>query len=98
MSVDGSLLRNAVILQFQIKMPRAENFRVFTRGLLRRVQILLHDRLRDPARKAGGERDQALMMLPQQLHIHAWAVVKPLGKAERNHIAEVPVSSLIFTE
>ena len=98
MSVDGSLLRNAVILQFQIKMPRAENFRVFTRGLLRRVQILLHDRLRDTARKAGGERDQALVMLPQQFHIHAGAVVKPFGKAERNHIAEVPVAHLVFTE
>ena len=69
-----------------------------TRGLLRRVQILLHDRLRDTARKAGGERDQALVMLPQQFHIHAGAVVKPLGKAERNHIAEVPVAHLVFTE
>ena len=82
MSVDGSLLRNAVILQFQIKMLRAENFRVFTRGLLRRVQILLHDRLRDTARKAGGERDQALVMLPQQIHIHAGPVVKALSKAK----------------
>ena len=38
------------------------------------------------------------MVLPQQIHIHARTVIKTLGKAERNHIAEVSIANFVFTE
>ena len=52
LSVDRSLLRNAVILQFQIKALWAEDLRIFARSLLCCIQVFLHDCLRDTARKA----------------------------------------------
>ena len=37
-------------------------------------------------------------MLAQQLHIHARAVIKALREAERDHIAEIAVAGLVFTQ
>ena len=96
--VDGPLLRDAVILQLQIKMVRPENFGILARRLLGGLQVVLHDRLRDAPSQTGRQGDQALVMLAQQLHIHARAVIKALREAERDHIAEIAVAGLVFTQ
>ena len=52
LSVARSLLRTAVILQFQIKVLWAEDLRIFARSLLCCIKVFLQDCLRDTARKA----------------------------------------------
>ena len=96
--VDLALLGEALILQFQIEIPLAENFGVFQRRLLRRRIVVVVQILRHSAHKARREADQSLVVLAQQIHIHARAVVKALDKAAGDHIAEIAVAGFVLAQ
>ena len=92
------LLLDAVILHFQIEMVAVEDLEKILAQLVSPIHVPFRQRARDRARKAGGQADQALAVLPQQLHIDARLHVKALGKPERHHMDQVAVAGHIFAQ
>ena len=74
--VDISLILQAVVLQLEIKIARAENIEIPLGGLLGRVVGADRKRARDLARKAGRKRDEPFAVRAQQIEIGAGLVVK----------------------
>ena len=87
-----------MVLELQIIVVRSKNLRVLERRLLCSLIVPLHEKLRKPTCQTRRKRDKPLVVLFQQLHIHARAVIKAVQKAARDHIAEVPVARLVFAE
>ena len=77
-AVDLTLLRNAVVLQLQIEMLRAENAGKLQRIGLGSVIVPGAQPARDLARQTGRQSDQALAVLPQQGEVYAGLAVKAL--------------------
>ena len=96
--VHRGLRRNAVVLQFQKIVALAEALLIFQRRLL----CLLHHSLLDIAghfpRKAGGERDDPLVELPQNLHIHPGSVVVPLRMAAAHDLHQVLIPFIVLRQ
>ena len=57
-------------------MLRPENLRVFQRGLFGLLILVVQQCLRHAPGKARRERNDALVVLPQQLHIDARPVIE----------------------
>ena len=74
--VDISLILQAVVLQLEIKIARAENIEIPLGGLLGRVVGADRKRARDLARKAGRKRDEPFAVRAQQIEIGAGLVVE----------------------
>ena len=96
--IDGPLLVNAVILQFQIKVALAENFRQSEGVFFCPLVVLPQQVLGDCAAKAGGQGNQALVMLLQKGQIHPGLAVKAMDKGFRHQIAQVFVASPVLAQ
>ena len=96
--IHRTLLRNAVILHFQIEIPLPENaghlFCVFLRGIV----VFFHQILRNRTGKARGQGDQPLVVLLEQLKVDSGLAVKAVDKGFRHQIAEVFVPLTVFAQ
>ena len=96
--VDCPLVGNAVILQLKEIIALSETLLISLRGLL---CLLIEPFCQEPwhlARKTRGERDQALVILPQHLHIHARSVVIPLGKALADDLHQIGIARIVLRQ
>ena len=96
--VDGDLLINAVILQFQIEPVRPKDAGQIQGIILCPVKIIVQDPLGNGTCQTGGQGDQALVVLLQQLQIHSGFAVKTIGKGLGNQIAQVLIALAVFTQ
>ena len=96
--IDLGLLGNAVILELQIEAVRSEDRAVFPGDLLRSLVVVDLEPAGDGARQTGRQGDQTLRMGPQQIHVDPGPPVKALQKAHGDHVAQIPVAGLVFTE
>ena len=96
--VDRPLLLNSVILQFQIEAVRAENFCHLQGMSLGGLVILFHQILGDRTGQTGGSRNQSLMILLQQFHIHTGFAVETTGKCLRNQHTEILIALAVFAQ
>ena len=97
-AVDLLLLRQAVILQLQIKIPLAEDLRQLQRMGLGALVVSRPQSAGNPASQTGRQGDQALGMLPQQVQIHTGLDIKTVQKALGDQIAEVFIARLVFAQ
>ena len=87
-----------MVLQLQIEMIRAEDLRHF-QGVV--FGVFVFPVPQHPGQltgQTGRQGDQALAVLPQQLHINAGFDVKALCPGHGNHIGEVAIALFIFTQ
>ena len=96
--VDLFLHLDAMILHLEIEMVAVENLQKLFAQLVRTVHIPFRQRARNHARKAGRQADQALAVLPQQIHIDARLHIEALSKAERHHMDQVAVAGHILAQ
>ena len=94
----GFLLRQTVILYFDIEIALAEDFPVPERRLPCRLVVPLGKLLRNLPAQAGGQCNQPSVIAAQQLLVHARLVVKALGKGERHHFAQIPVALVALAQ
>ena len=92
------LLHHTVVLQLDKEVFAAKQRGVFFCRLLSGGIVACGKLTRDLARKAGGERDQALVMRAQKLHIHARLAVKALGKAEGDKRDQIFIALLVLAK
>ncbi len=92
LAVHMLLLRDPVVLQLEEEIFLPENVPILVRRLLRRLVVAPGDRLRDLARKAGRETDEAAVILPQNLLVDAGPVIEPVDKACGDDLHEVLVA------
>ena len=78
---DPPLLGDAVILQLHKEAVASEQVAVVFRLLLRALVVAREQSPRQLSRKAGGQADQALVILLQQLVVDARLGIKALGEA-----------------
>ncbi len=76
--VDALLVVVAVVLQFQEEIAFSEAFLIAECRFFGLLKLSAHDIARQLAREAGGRRDEPLVILPQQVHVHARLVVVAL--------------------
>ena len=75
MAVDLGLLGDAVVLQFEIKIVRAERLLEPVNRLARLVQLVLLNQFRDFAGEAAGQRNQAVLVRGEQFLVYARLVI-----------------------
>ena len=97
-AVDLTLLRNAVVLQLQIEMLRAENAGKLQRIGLGSVIVPGAQPARDLACQTGRQSDQALAVLPQQGKVYAGLAVKALQEPHGDQIAQIAVARFVFAQ
>ena len=95
---NGSILLQAVILQFDVVILCTEQVPVPQRGRLCALVVPCQNGLRDLARQTGRKADQSLVVLLQKLLIHAGLGVKALHKTGRDHFDQVFVAGLVFAQ
>ena len=94
--VDLGLLRQAVVLQFQVEVLRAERLLEPVNRLARPGQLVLLNPLRDFARQAAGERDQPLLVRRQQFLVDARLVVIALQVRRGGELDQVLVAGFVL--
>src|SRR5688572_8476582 len=77
-AVDFGLLWNAMVLQFEIEVARAERLLEPVDRIARFCEIVVLDKVRDLAGEATRESDQAFAALGQNLFVDAWFVIVAL--------------------
>ena len=95
---DDLVCLQTVVLQFDIIVALAEKVAVVKRGLFCTLVVPCQDGLGDLARQAGGQTDQSLVVLFQQVLIDAGLGVKTLGKAGGDHLDKVFIAHLVFAQ
>ena len=96
--IDHPLLRDAVILQFQEEIAFSENLLIPQCGLFSHLVLVPHHRTRHLTCKAGGKRDNALVILFQNLHVDTRLIVKSIDKARRNNLHQIGIARIIFRQ
>ena len=94
--IDFGLLRQVVVLQFEIKVFRAERLLEPINRLASARQIILLNQLRNFAGQAAGQRDQSLLVRRQSFLIEARFVVKAFQMRVGHEFDQVLVADLIF--
>ena len=92
------LVPDAVVLQFQIEPVRPEQRCHFQSVGLGVVVLSVPQAAGNLTRQTGGQGDQALGVLPQQLLVNAGLYVKALRPRQGHHVGEVAVALLIFAQ
>ena len=96
LAVDVPLLRDPVILQLEEKVVLPENLAVLKGSFFCPLIVPAHDCLRDLARKAGRQADNALVICPQQLFVDAGLVIKPVDKTAGDDFHEVLIPFIVL--
>jgi hypothetical protein len=73
--VDLGLLGDAVVLEFEIEILRAERLLEPIHRVARLVELILHDRLRNLAGETAGQRDQPSLHCVEDFFVDARLVV-----------------------
>jgi hypothetical protein len=92
------LLGDPVVLEFEIKIIRAERLLEPIHRIARLGELILHDRLRDLARETARQRDQPILALRQDFFVNARLVVIALQMRRGCKFDEIFVADLIFRE
>ena len=98
MPVDLRLLRDAVILQFEEKIVRAERLLEPVHGVARLVQLILENPVWNFAGEAAGHRNQTFAVFRQNFLVNARLVIITLQMRRRRELDEVFVAGLVLCE
>jgi len=82
LTVYRRLLREIVVLELNVIVPLAEKISIAEGGTFCTLVIPLQQTLRYLSPEAGGEADEAFVMIFQEIKIDSRTTVKTLGKAE----------------
>ena len=93
-----ALLRQAVVLYFNIIVSLAKQLLIILRGGFRLFIVARQQRLRKLARQTGGKADKPFVVFFQQGVVDARLVVKAIDKACRHQLNKVFIACLIFTQ
>ena len=96
--VHPPLVLISVILQFQIEISLTKAVIVLQRSLLRCRDVSPDDVPRHLACKACGTRDQPLVVLPQQIHIHPRLVIISLCEGMAHDLREILIPLIILCQ
>ena len=94
--VNGLLVGNAVILHLKEEVSFSENLLHMKGSLLCLVIKTDAKRRCHFAGKAGGKRNDALMILFQNLIIHTRAVIIPFGKSFGNNFHQILITGIVL--
>jgi len=97
-AIDVDLLRNRVVLQFEVKIFRAERLLEPVHRGARFVQLPALNQVRNFAGETAGERDEPLFVLRQDFLVDARLVVIALQMRRRGKFDKIPVTDLIFRQ
>ena len=92
------ILFQPVILQFNVVIALTKEVAIPQGRSLSALVIAGQDRLRDLARQAGRQADEAFVVLLQQLLIHTRLGVEALDKGGRNQLGKVFIARLILAQ
>ena len=92
------LLLDPVILQFDKVIFLTEHTLIIPRLFQRAVIIVGEDTLRHLTRHTGGQTDQALVVLLEQLIVHTGLVIKAVGERERYQLHQILIAGLILAQ
>ena len=96
--VHPPLVLISVILQFQIEIPLTKAVIVLQSSLLRCRDVSPDDVPRHLAGETRGACDQSLVVLPQQVHIHARLVIISLCEGMAHDLREVLIPLIILCQ
>jgi hypothetical protein len=97
LAVHGLLRGDPVALELEVE-PISEDAVEGLELLPRLAHAPVQDRVRDGRREAAGGRDQALVVLPQELEVDARLVVEALQIAPGDQAHQVPVPLIVHGE
>ena len=98
MLVDLRLFRDAVVLQFEVKILRAERLLEPIHRVARLVQLVFEDPIRDFARQAAGHRDQAFLVRGQDFLVNARLVIIALQMRGGGELDQVFVAGFVLRQ
>ena len=96
MAVDLGLLGDAVVLQFEVKILRAERLLEPVHRLARLVQLILHDQIGNFAGEAAGHRDQAFLVRGEDFLVNARLVIIALQMRGGGELDEIFVAGFVL--
>ena len=92
------LVGQPVILNFDEEAAAPEYVEIFLRHIARVAFAAVQQQRGNVARNAGGQADEPLVPLGEQLVVDAGLVVKAVHEAAADHIDEVFIAFLVFTQ
>ena len=95
LAVDLGLFRNAVVLEFEIEVPRTEGLLEEVDRVAGPLQVVLQDGLRDLAGQTATQSDEALAVGGEQLLVDAGLVVITLEMGRGDQLDQVLVADLV---
>ena len=87
-----------MILNFDEEAAAPEYVEIFLRHIARVAFAAVQQQRGNVARNAGGQADEPLVPLGEQLVVDAGLVVKAVHKAAADHIDEVFIALLVFAQ
>ena len=96
--VDCFLLRNPVILQFQKIIPLAEACLILSGSLSCLLRHPLYNIPLHLSRQTGRKRNNSLMILIQNLHIHTGLIIITFRKALADNLHQICISCIVFRQ
>ncbi len=97
-AVDLGLFRDAVILQFEEKIFRAERLFEPIHRVARLVQLVLHDPVRNFAGETAGHRDQPFAVRRENFLVNARLVIITLQMRGGRELDEIFVAGFVLRE
>ena len=94
--VDLDLFGNAVVLQFEEKIFRAERLLEKIHRVARLVDLILHDQIWNLAREAAGQRDQTFAVRRENFFVNARLVIIALQMRGGGELDEIFIAGLIL--
>ena len=89
---------NAMILQLQIKMIRPKNIRQTKSFFFCLLIKSLSEICRHDSCQACTQSNNPFMVLFQNLHIHAWLIIKALRKSNGNNLHQIGIACIILCQ
>ena len=96
--VDAVFLFQALVLNFQEEIVRAENIAVGGGRIPGRVVVVFHQAFGDFAFQAAGKSDQSFGVLGQKLLAHPRLVIEAAQRGFRGDLGQIAVAFLVFRE
>ena len=92
------LLGQSLVLHLEEVVALAEDVLELQGRAERLLGLAAQELLGHLAAEAGGQGDEALVVLPQEVLVHARLVGEPLEEGRRAELAEVPVALLVLAQ